>query len=373
MARVISHRTVVRDGWHNMGCDLCFWKDQFWLVHARISAHVAPDGIVVLHRSVDLERWDQVAVFKTPYDARDAKLVATDDQLFVYGADSHFEMEGKREREVVYHYAWSSEDGYKWSDPGQVYDRNYWMWRVRAHDGVFYCAEKGGELLSSPDGRNWTFVSRIPDDEGMSQQEFDDLRKVEHRMTPNFNEAAVIIRPDGEMWCVSRTKRGSGQHSWLYISKPPYKDWSRVDLEAMIHCPALCEFGGKVYVAGRRDPTAPWIPQHTPAGNTAIWKLDRDGLTPVFALPSEGDAAYPGLLMLEEDRLIIGYYSQHAYLGGVIDVVRKGGHYLERWGELNRAAPPADYPGELAHHKSGPADVFVAEIDLAAETVDRSF
>ena len=72
-------------------------------------------------------------------------------------------------------------------------------------------------------------------------------------------------------------------------------------------------------MAGRRDPTAPWIPQHSPAGNTGIFRLDRNGVTPVFALPSDGDAAYPGLLSLEEDRLIISYYSQHAYLSGVIE------------------------------------------------------
>ena len=43
-----------------------------------------------------------------------------------------------------------------------------------------------------------------------------------------------------------------------------------------------------------------------------IFLLDRSGV----ALPSDGDAAYSGLLSLETDRLIISYYSQHAYLRG---------------------------------------------------------
>ena len=63
-----------------MCSDLCFWNDTFWLVYDRTSAHSAPDGVVVLMRSADLRRWDEVAVFKTPYDARDAKLAATDDE-----------------------------------------------------------------------------------------------------------------------------------------------------------------------------------------------------------------------------------------------------------------------------------------------------
>jgi hypothetical protein len=373
MAQVLSHCTVVRDGWHNMGSDLCFWRDTFWLVHARTSAHVAPDGVIVLLRSADLKRWDEVAVFKTPHDARDAKLAATDDELFVFCADSTYELVAGKERQVLHPYVFVSDDGYRWSAPTRIFDRNYWLWRVRVHDGVFYSAEKGGELLSSQDGRNWTFVSRIADDEGKSPQELKQVRQVEHRMTPRFNEADVIFRPDGELWCVSRTRREPDQHSFLYTSKPPYKEWSCVDLETLIHCPALCEMGGRVYVAGRRDPTTSWIPQHSPAGNTAIFRLDREGVTPVFALPSDGDSAYPGLISLETDRLIISYYSQHAYLSGAIEAEKKRHHHIARWGSLRRQAPPPDYPHELAHHKTGPADIFVAEIDLAAANEGMSF
>ena len=74
-----------------MGSDLCFWKDTFWLVHARTSAHVAPD----------LQRWDEVAVLKKPYHVGDAKLAVTDDELLVYTADSHHELEESgKERQV---------------------------------------------------------------------------------------------------------------------------------------------------------------------------------------------------------------------------------------------------------------------------------
>ncbi len=291
----------------------------------------------------------------------------------MYCADNTYKLDASKEREVIHPYVFASEDGYRWSAPTRAYDKNYWLWRVQVHDGVFYCAEKGGELLSSPNSQNWTFVSRIPDDEGKSPQELKELREVEHRMTPQFNEADVIFRPDGELWCVSRTKREPSQHSLLYISSPPYKEWSCVDLKAMIHCPALCEVGGQVYVAGRRDPTTPWISQHSPAGNTGIFRLDREGLTPVLALSSDGDAAYPGLVSVETDRLTISYYSQHAYLSGVVEGEKRRYHHMVRWGNLRRQAPPPDYPDELAHHTTGPADIFVAEIDLAADNEATSF
>lgn len=372
MAQILTHHTVVRDGYHNMCTDLCFWRDAFWLVHSRGSAHCSPDGVVVLHRSADLRRWSEVAVFKGPCDLRDAALTATDDELLLYAIDSHFEMESSgRERQIADTCVFTSDDGYRWSERKKAYEKNYWLWRVREREGTFYSPEKGGELLSSPDGREWSFHSRIADD-GMSPQERQELREVEHRMTPNFNEADIIFRPDGEMWCVSRTKR-DGHHSLLYISKPPYKDWECVDLKTMIHCPALCESGGKVYVAGRSDVSVPWIAQPLPAGNTAIFELDRNGVTPVFALPSSGDAAYPGLVSLEAGRLIISYYSQHAYLGGVIEADKRSLHHIERWASLNRAAPPPGYPLELSHFKSGPSDIYIAEIDLEAEGKETSF
>ena len=372
MAQVLFNHTVIRDGWHNMCSDLCFWRDTFWLVYARTSAHSSPDGVIVLMRSADLRRWDEVAVLKTPLDARDTKLAATDDELFVFCADSHYETIQGKVRQVAYTYVFVSNDGYRWSAPTKICDRNYWLWRVQVHEGTFYCAEKGGELLSSPDGRDWKLVSRIPDAEGRSPQQLQTIREVDHRTTSRFNEADIIFRPDGELWCVSRTKLEPGQHSLLYISSPPYKEWSSVDLEAMIHCPALCESGGNVYVAGRRDPTVPWISQHSPAGNTGIFRLERNGLTPVVALPSDGDAAYPGLLSIEADRLIISYYSQHAYLSGVIQAEKKRLHHIEGWAARRRETPPPDYPHELSYFKSGPADIFVAEIDLAAEDKARA-
>ena len=84
-----------------MCSDLCFWQDTFWLVYDRTSAHTAPDGVIVLLRSADLRRWDEVAVFRTPNDARDGKLAATDDELFVFCADSRYEPIAGRKRQVI--------------------------------------------------------------------------------------------------------------------------------------------------------------------------------------------------------------------------------------------------------------------------------
>jgi len=30
MPKILWHRTIVRDGWHNAFTDLCFWKNSPW-------------------------------------------------------------------------------------------------------------------------------------------------------------------------------------------------------------------------------------------------------------------------------------------------------------------------------------------------------
>ena len=57
----------------------------------------------------------------------------------------------------------------------------------------------------------------------------------------------------------------------------------------------------------------------------------------------------------------------------MIEAEKKRRHHMVRWGELRRQAPPPGYSRELSHHKTGPADIFVAEIDLAVVEDDSSF
>jgi len=312
MPRILWHRTVVRDGWHNAFTDICCWGGYYWLVYRRGSAHVSLDGSIVVLRSVDLERWHQAAVLETVGDDRDPKLCPTGEALYVFFGTWMPRPEGWPDEEfgpLVTHVC-VTRDGIHWSEPIPVYRQNVWLWRVRCHQGIFYCAAYGWEdprekdrtfldLLASHDGFNWKRISRIAGPEDRA------------------NEADLFFHPDGELWVIARTSRAP-DYTILYISRPPYEEWERVDLKTTIHCPVFCESGGKLYVAGRRRTDTPWRPQSAPPGNTGIFLVDRGGVTPFFALPSDGDAAYPGLLSRQPGRLLISYYSQHAYLSGVL-------------------------------------------------------
>lgn len=364
MAKIIWQRTVVRDGWHNMNTDLCFWHDCYWLVYSQRAAHVSPDGTTIILRSVDLERWQPVACMNTGRDDRDPKLLATEDRLYVYFFRCDFVDIDDTLRQIGYSYVSSTTDGSNWSKPEQIQKKNYWLWRIRTHNGTFYSPEKGGELLSSTDCVNWTKIARIPtepDDKLDPLNPHSGSREVNHMPCRFINESDVIFRPDGELWCVSRTAR-EPDDSILYFSRPPYTKWEWVDLKTRIHCPVLCENKGKVYVAGRRDTAAPWVPQSSPAGNTGVFLLDKEGVSPVVAVPSDGDAAYPGLISRTPGRLLMCYYSQHAYAGGVVKPKRHNLDYLQEWLEKDK-----NYPFARAVLMSGPNDIFIAEIDLDTE------
>ena len=151
MPHISWQRTVARDGWHNMGTDLCFWRDCYWLVYSRNAAHVSPEGTIVVMRSLDLKRWHTVTIIDSGLNDRDPKLLATEDRLCVYFFGCRFSAVDGELRQVGHTYLSSSENGVSWTDPAQIHKSNYWLWSIRQHQGAFYSAEKGGELLTSSD------------------------------------------------------------------------------------------------------------------------------------------------------------------------------------------------------------------------------
>jgi hypothetical protein len=353
MAGFVWQRTVVRDNWHNMCTDLCRWKDRIWLTYSRNTAHVSPDGGIVVLRTGDLARWEQAAFIKTGFDNRDPKLLPVGDRLYLFFADSFYTPVNGRIEQTVFTCMSYTTDGVNWSTPVRISPRNHWLWRVVHADGAFWCAEKGGTLLSSQDAVEWTKVSRIP-----HAPDDVEARQHDHCPTIEFNESDLFFRPDGELWCVSRTKLPDNT-SIFYCSSPPYQDWEAVNLGTMIHCPVIREVGGGLYVAGRRDPKTPWLAQYPPAGNTGIFALEKGTVTPVLALPSDGDAAYPGLLELDNGHMLVSYYSQHAYLSGAVVAQQYVHPYLAEYRVGRTVANAAG--------NAGPCDIFLAEIDLQAD------
>jgi hypothetical protein len=297
-------------------------------------------------RSVDLKRWHQVAVFNTVGDDREPNFCVTPDCLFLYFGTFYTPI-GSGPGPFVTHVT-STNDGLTWSKPKSAW-KDEWIWRVRFYNGAFYgtsygfgptndiCDHNHGPLkfLKSSDGIHWKVISTVTG------------------MEDGPNEADMYFHPDGEVWIIARTFREPANHSLFFSSRPPYHDWERIDLKVLIGPPCFCESGGVLYVAGRRDMNEVWIPQSIPAGSTAIYTVEYGKVTPFFAFPSYGDAGYPGLISQKPSNLLISYYSQHAYLSGVIDSVTPVPPTIPN-------AANSKYP-ELS---AGDDDIFIAEISV---------
>jgi hypothetical protein len=120
--------------------------------------------------------------------------------------------------------------------------------------------------------------------------------------------------------------------AYLAESKPPYTDWKVSGLEYTNHCAVCKQVGDEFWIAGKA-PTAQFPPSveippgptrekiaalvwrdgrlcKAPDWHTAIWRFVDGKLDPILVFPSAGDCGYPGMVV-EEDRVLISYYSQH--------------------------------------------------------------
>ena len=278
MVRLLQVNTVVRDGWHNMTTDITYWRGCYWLVYRRVSAHYSIDSRLIVLRSTDLKRWDEVAQIGSDGLDWPPKFCLADNRLFLSFHTTYPLIEprnefgerishGKQKAPAVSHVCYT-DDGIHWSNPIRVLD-NQNIYKMRRHDGIFYATAWGWQgdvhdhihgpldLLSGDDCLSWRKVSTIAGVEDL------------------VDEADMWFHPNGEVWVICPTWRTPKDHAFFYSSKPPYKQWKRFDLGVTLHSPVFCGCDGKLYVAGVKDlggyVPEPWLkPQTTPAGRTDI-------------------------------------------------------------------------------------------------------
>jgi hypothetical protein len=253
-------------------------------------------------RSNDLKAWEPVTTLDTLGDDRDPHFAVTDKTLYVFfgvwdlahAADNGVPGRGR----LRSHFA-STGDGDVWSSVQAVYEPDFWLWRVRAHEGAFYSAGyylkwptfTSGEarLLKSDDALHWTQVGVITKD----------------RLP---DEADIRFHPDNSLELIMRTCDKAGDSMWLR-SDPTRTHWQQKDLGVVIHCPVIAEWKDRCFVAGRG--------RGDKGSNTGIWEMKGDTVQPLITLPSGGDTAYPGMIIPEDARdsghpvFAVSWYSQH--------------------------------------------------------------
>lgn len=294
-AMEVTSWVIENDGRHNAFTDLVRWKDDYYLCFRKGDGHLSMDGVIHIKRSKDLKTWTDCATLDTFGDDRDPHFTATDDKLYVYFGTwdlKHGTGEGTPERGIIRSYVSSSEDGLKWSAIQGTYQPMWWLWRVRYHDGKFWCpAYTFGKpsalrLLRSDDGVQWedhatVSLERIPD------------------------EADILWRNDGSVWIVARNEDEKHDAMW-FRSDSAMKQWEARSTDTLIHSPVLLEWNNRVFVAGRGRTDGVY--------NNGLWELKENVPTLLWASPGSPDCAYPGLIIEGEGdktRVLMSWYGQH--------------------------------------------------------------
>lgn len=276
---------------HNAFTDLVRFRDKWFCVFREGGDHVSPDGKlrVLTLSDENAERWESAALLSSPEgDLRDAKICVTPDKRLMLSGAVALPSGPVKHRSL----AWFSEDGRSWSEPRQIGQDNYWLWRVTWHGedawSVGYptdYAELGTRLFHAKKGGPYEVaVSNL-----LSEAQ--------------PNESALLFLPDGQALCLLRRE----QRDWrsaLGSSREPFTQWTWRELNASIGGPHMIRLpDGRIIVAGR---------DHRPQAKTVIWGLDvkTARLSEIAELPSGGDCSYPGLVW-HEGELWVSYYSSH--------------------------------------------------------------
>jgi hypothetical protein len=289
-AELASVRKIWDQAPHNAFTDLARFKDRWFCAFREGKAHVSPDGALRVLTSADGEKWESAGLIKSPDgDLRDAKLAITpDNRLMLTAAKAVREGPNKGHQSLT----WFSNDGRQWSQPVEIGDRDFWLWRTTWHKDAAYSIGYG----CRPDN-HW--VRLYKSDDGKS---FDILKnKLYEEGYPN--ETSLVFLPDDRSFCLLR-RDGQPNTALLGVAAPPYTDWQWNDLGKRIGGPHMIRLPSGRMVAAVR-----LMDEQV---RTALCWLDPEAgtLTEFLKLPSGGDTSYAGLVWHNE-LLWVSYYSSH--------------------------------------------------------------
>ena len=96
------------------------------MAYTRGSAQDASDGVIVVHRSADLVRWELATVITTE-ERLSGTFAPTQDDLRLSCCKSQREEIDGEMRQVLRPVVSVSRNGYDWLSPMSIHERNYWL------------------------------------------------------------------------------------------------------------------------------------------------------------------------------------------------------------------------------------------------------
>ena len=284
------------------------FNDTFYICFREGYSHVfnsqgEADGKIRILCSKNGKKWKSLLLLsKEGYDLRDAKLSITPDgRLMVNMAASIY-----RNKKLVGrdNFVTFSKDGRNFTELQKInVDEQYrtqydWLWRVTWYKDTGYtiCYSRKNRtkekselhLYSTKDGINYTHFKSF---------ELDGYP----------NESTIRFLEDGRMAIMVRRERKGRSCMWGVSSDTTYQDWTWKSIGPFIGGPDFIVMDSGDIVAGGRT-TICKMPKTSIFVKKANGKKDRFAQTMI--LPSGGDCAYPGFLVVG-DKVWVSYYSTH--------------------------------------------------------------
>jgi len=309
----MEHWVAIQDGMHNSNSFLCYWRGAFWLIHANSPYHFAtPACKLILWRSKDARHWDQVAEFQVQdEDIRDPKMVVIGDRLLIYVLKSLVE-DGSEPYTTAVTY---TDDGLRFAPLQELFDLQGWLfWNPRTFDNrTWYVPAYWG-------GHGKSIILKTQD--GLKFEPLAYIHNGKHGLINDMNdETDFTFLPGGRIISTQRLEYQHGINSDprcctnITIADPPYthfKDLGK-DYTTRLDGPSMFTHNGRAYCVARNNPVMPEGSAVNSCGGltrkrTAIYEVTEKGLRFLTDLPSAGDTAYGGCVLLD-GYVYASYYS----------------------------------------------------------------
>ena len=302
---VSNIRRAIHNGEHNAFTDLVRYQGRYYLTFRSCpDGHsVHPTASIIVLSSADAEQWEQVHRFRVPKrDTRDPHFLVFRGKLFVYTGTWYSGERSlpSRQWDLNLHlgYAVWSRDGQEWNGPTLLEGTfGHYIWRANTFGGKAYlCGRRKIGFAVGPKGEGNEVESlMLESDDGLV------WRKRAVFQSVRGDETAFQFEPDGRVVAIGRRGRGTAQHC---VSRPPYAQWVRRDLDRYIGGPLLARWGNRYVVGGRRF-------TESRGPKTSLCWFVRGELHEFAELPSGGDNSYPGFVELSSRRALMSWYSSH--------------------------------------------------------------
>ncbi len=307
--RTISSTKIWDRAFHNAFVDMIDFKGELLCTFREGDGHVTGrKGKIRVLRSVDGQEWKPIGLLSQKgIDLRNAKFsIRPDSLLMLTGLGTDYR--GK----VFEWYTWVaySEDGRNWTPPRRVrgIPSNNWFYELTWQDSFAYAIPMmaGADPLSGIVQSRERQMALFRTADGMNYEQIGDP----FDLSPLVGEALVRFRPDRKMFVLIRDGGGHSVSAYYGHGNPPYDSLSILPLDHGLGGPNLAYLPNHTWLLGTRE----WPEERPDCLNEAVtvfMQLHENGsYRRLFVLPSEGDTAYPGMV-IRGDHLHITYYSGH--------------------------------------------------------------